>query len=149
MASCVAFTEILPMRATTQDGKELAVKEWEPFRIEVNQYQFAHAVGSFVCDQFPGFMQLLDATIEIEVPEDGRFIRATVIVRQISKAANGIKIWCESAGDISVFLHSFWRDGENAGVNGRSRDWKMPAEWHRGYLRGRLQRYRETGRMWI
>jgi hypothetical protein len=30
-------------------------------------------------------------------------------------------------------------DGFRAGYDARARNWSMPDEWHRGYLRGKLQ----------
>lgn len=42
-----------------------------------------------------------------------------------------------------------WMSGNMAGRHGLPRDWVKGNNWHRGYLRGRLQRYKETGKMWI
>ncbi len=36
-----------------------------------------------------------------------------------------------------------------AGCGGESRDWSKPDQWHRGYLHGRMQRYRLTGKMYL
>jgi hypothetical protein len=34
-------------------------------------------------------------------------------------------------------------DGFRAGYEARARNWSMPDEWHRGYLRGKLQGMRD------
>jgi hypothetical protein len=34
-------------------------------------------------------------------------------------------------------------DGFRAGYQARARNWSMPDEWHRGYLRGKLQGMRD------
>jgi hypothetical protein len=37
----------------------------------------------------------------------------------------------------------FTEVGRMAGADGEPRDWTMPDDWHRGYLRGRLARLKE------
>jgi hypothetical protein len=39
-----------------------------------------------------------------------------------------------------------WLAGYSAGYDGRERDWTMPDDWHRGWLRGRLAGSRERRR---
>lgn len=47
-----------------------------------------------------------------------------------------------------VCWHAFC-EGHRAGKEGRPRDWSEPQIWHAGYLRGRLQRYKETGKAYL
>jgi hypothetical protein len=37
-----------------------------------------------------------------------------------------------------VYSRAIYLAGERAGAAGEPRHWTMPADWHRGYLRGRL-----------
>lgn len=40
-----------------------------------------------------------------------------------------------------------WFQGYNAGNNGKPRDWSMPDRWHRGFLAGRLEKYKRFWRL--
>lgn len=39
--------------------------------------------------------------------------------------------------------------GFASGLEGRKRDWSQSAYWHFGYMRGRLKRYKETGKIYL
>lgn len=40
----------------------------------------------------------------------------------------------------------YWQTGYDAGKNGDERQWTAPDAWHRGYLRGRLYRWKNDKR---
>lgn len=49
----------------------------------------------------------------------------------------------EAIGSGSMFLAALeFRAGYNYGFHLGSRNWSKPASWHRGYMRGRLERIR-------
>ncbi len=82
----------------------------------------------------------IDAIRRKALGQFGEALHVNYLMLQFLQARNKIKMLDKVTG---------FKDGLIAGLRGEERDWKRLDCWHRGYLRGRLQRFKETGKMWI
>jgi hypothetical protein len=75
-----------------------------------------------------------------ECPE--LLVEAHESIARFSNSARSLLVRFRNVSVAAVKLMAML-DGFRAGYEARARNWSMPDEWHRGYLRGKLQGMRD------